>query len=434
MGPGTHRRDEPGRPNTEVYRERHHPGPTERDRGHPHPGGDLEDGWDPLKDFIKGALTQYKKVLGDIGTITPENAPEKLAVITEGVLGLAAGATTIDLILGATPTGEGFVSSNATRHLLSWLGVGAVLNAVAHDPVKISLLRPYQDSLEMTFRNRRPDDFALFQAYRTRELTPTKVEDLSKLDETLMDTIEKENDKIYFGEIAKWGYSEEFAGALSRSATITAPFGQLMALSRMGLLSKGLAIYSLWGAGYDRVVMRPLLEALMKANLAAAFEGFRSMIEPSYVEGFINEEDLRAYYDRINVPPEVQAWVFPRLQARRKKTLEAATRATQGKERDLTLTQVQQAYVEGLLERGAALNLVLDLGYSQEEATILMALADLRIKVPKPKALKRLTLTDYEKAYKNGLITKEVVLARMAGEYDPGDIALEGLLLDIGKA
>lgn len=335
------------------------------------------EGWDPVRDFITGCMSKWIEVTG--GTLTPEarEAIEGLSTITEGVLGIAAAATAIDLALGAIPTTtEGVVSSNATRQVLTWLGVGAVLSAVCHDPVKIGVLRPYQDKLEAAFRNRRPDDMALFQAYRTRELSPTKVEDLALLDDKMMDAIEVENQTIYDTEIAKWGYSEWFAKALSRSATYTLTFSQLVTLARAGIWDRGLAIYSLWGIGLDRVCMRAALDALERLFMQAQYEGFRSLIEPSFTQGFITEEDLKDYYDKCNIPEAVQVWVLPRLRAQREKTL--ASGGTVAK-------------------------------------------------------LKRLPLTDYEKAFKNNIRTKDEVLERITGEYDPRDIALESDLLDIGK-
>ena len=276
---------------------------------------------DPLGDFITGCMTKWIEITG--GSLNPDalEAIEGLSDITEGVLGIAAGATLVDLALGAIPTTtEGVVSSNATRQILTWLGVGAVVSAVAHDPVKIGVLRPYQDKLEAAFRNRRPDDMALFQAYRTRELSPTKVEDLSLLTDEVMDAIEAENDAIYNTEIAKWGYSEWFARALSRSATYTLTFSQLVTLARAGIWDRGLAIYSLWGIGLDRVCMRAALNALERLFMQAQYEGFRSLIEPSYTQGFITEEDIIDYYKKCNIPDAVQAWVLPRLRAQRAKT------------------------------------------------------------------------------------------------------------------
>lgn len=275
---------------------------------------------DPLRGWIEGALNAWVDSLGTLDGTTPETATATIARITEAAIGVTVAATLIDLALGMLPNGEGYVSSNATHHLLTALGVGAVFAAVAHDPVKIGVLRPYQDALEMRFRNRRPDDMALFQAYRTRELSPTKVEDLSKLDDIMMDAIETENDAIYSTEIAKWGYSEWFAKALSRSATYTLTFSQLVTLARAGIWDRGLAIYSLWGIGLDRVCMRAALDALERLFMQAQYEGFRSLIEPSYTQGFITEEDLTDYYRKCNIPEAVQAWVLPRLRAQRAKT------------------------------------------------------------------------------------------------------------------
>lgn len=389
---------------------------------------------DPVENFMNGALTNWLETIKKYESSDPAMAKENLVKLSADVMKIAAGSAAIDMIVGSAPNGLGEASSANTKQILAWLGVGAVVAAVAHDPVKIGLLRPYQDTLEQTFRNRRPDDFALFQAYKTRELSPVKVDDLAKLDDAEMDRIEADNQKVYDAEISKWGYSEWFANALSRSATATLNFSQLSALARQGLLTRGLAIYSLWGQGLDRTVMKPALDALMSQNRISNYEGFRAQIEPAYIEGIVSEADLVDYWNKINVPQDVQAAMLPRFRKKREAFTLKMTQGAPAKEKDLTVSQIQQAYQNGLIERAQAQNNIISVGYSLDEAKILLDLAEMRRKLPGATNLKKLTLTDYEKAFKNGLLTLEDVLDRMRGEYTPQDIELERGLLEIGKA
>lgn len=389
---------------------------------------------DLLTQFVEGALDTWLAQIKKYETTDPEQAKRNLAALTADVMKTAGATAAIDLTLGALPNGMGTASTGNTKQLLSWLGFGAVIAAVAHDPVKIGLLRPYQDSLEQFFRNRRPDDVALFQAYRTRELAPEKVEDLSKLSDEVMNRIEAKNDEIYDNEISKWGYSVDFARALSRSATRTLNFSQLVTLARAGIYDRGLAIYSLWGEGLDRVVMPAALTAIETLRDREMYAGFRSMIEPSYVDGLISEEDLRAYWTLSGVPEKVQSWVLPRLRSRRTKALSASTEGAVRKERDLTVSQLQLAYQDNLIDRAKAKASIISMGYDAGETDILLNIAELRRKTPSAEKRKRLPLGDYEKAYKNKLITLPAVLERMQNEYDPRDIELEKALLVIGKA
>lgn len=390
---------------------------------------------DPLQAWIAGLLVDWTASLGDIKALKPEDAPNKVAEITAKAIELVAAATALDLVAGSIVTTElGTVSTNATRRMLTWLGVGAVIAAVAHDPVKMGILRPYQDNLEMMFRNRRPDSRDLFQAYRTRELSPIKVEDLDLLTDAEMTRIERDNQENYDREIGYWGYSEWFSTALSRSATITPRYADLARIARTGRLSRGLAIYSLWGAGYDRVVMPEMLASLDDANEISNYEGFRSMVEPSFVSGDIEESDLVEYWDRIRVPKEVQAWVLPRLRKSRIKALAAAQKTATVNQRELTTSQIQSAYVNGLINGDLARTMLADLDYPDAQREILMRLADLQKKTPGVVKLQRLPLTDYEKAYKNGLRKLADVLDRMKDTYDPRDIQLEAELLEAGKA
>src|SRR3989304_887698 len=388
----------------------------------------------PLRPVITGFLRDWKETVAKYDLDDPTKADEKLAGLAADVLAMSAAAGVAELALGAFPNDMGTVASMKVSQAMGWLGVGAVVTAVAHDPVKIGLLRPYQDSLEAHFRNRRPDDFALFQAYKTRELSPSKptLEELNN--DTKIDQIEKENDEFYNREIAKWGYSEWFAGALSRSSTIPLNFSQLSALARHGMLTRGLAAYSLWGQGLDRTVFKPALDALMKQNEIASYEGFRSLVEPSYVEGDIPEADLQAYWDRIAVPKDVQAWVLPRLKKKREAYLLKQKTGAPAKERDLTVSQIQQAYQNQLLDRAKAQNMILTMAYSLDEAKILLDLAELRRKLPSAQTLKRMSLSDYEKAHKNGFLNLTDVLDLMKGEYTQADIDIEKKLLEIGKA
>ncbi len=389
---------------------------------------------DLLTQFVSGALDTWLAKVKSYETKDPEQAKANLSALTADVMKTMGATAAIDLTLGALPNGMGTASTGNTKQLLSWLGFGAVLAAVAHDPVKIGMLRPYQDSLEQFFRNRRPNDVALFQAYRTRELAPEKVEDLSKLDDAVMNRIEAKNDEIYDAEISKWGYSVDFARALSRSATRTLNFSQLVTLARAGIYDRGLAIYSLWGEGLDRVVMPAALTAIETMRDREMYAGFRSMIEPSYVDGLISEEDLRAYWTLSGVPEKVQAWVLPRLRSRRTKALSASTEGAVRKEKDLTVSQLQTAYQDNLIDRAKAKAAIISMGYDAGETDILLNIAELRRKTPSAEKRKRLPLGDYEKAYKNKLITMPAVLARMEGEYDARDIELEKQLLIIGKA
>jgi hypothetical protein len=390
---------------------------------------------DALEKLMDSSLTSWLALIKSYETTDPEKAKANLTKLSSDVMKLAAASAVVDVGLGMIPTlNAGAASSANTKQILSWLGVGAVVAAVAHDPVKIGLLRPYQDSLEQTFRNRRPDSGDLFLAYQQRSLSATKIEDVEKITDVLMTQIEGENEKFYDTEISKWGYSEYFSNALKDASTKTLSFGNLMALAKQGRLNRGMAIYSLWGYGLDRRLMKIALEALDQANETANYEGFRAQIEPAYIEGAIDENSLRDYWRKLHIPQDVQDLMMPRFRKKREVYMFKTASSAQLKERDLTVSQLTAAYTAGLADRTKTQNDILALGYDLAETKILLDLADARKKLPGAAQLKRLPLTDYEKAHKNGLITQADVLDRMKGEYAPGDIDLERKLLEIGKA
>jgi hypothetical protein len=392
-------------------------------------------GLDPLEMLLTSSLKKWLELIKKYETKDPEQAKANLVKLSADVMELTAASAAIDMGLSLIPTtSAGPASAANTKQVLSWLGVGAVVAAVAHDPVKIGLLRPYQDSLEQTFRNRRPGDADLFTAYQQRSLSSTKIEDVNAISDVVMKQIETENDAYYDSEISKWGYSEYFSNALKDAATKTLSFGNLMALAKQGRLNRGMAIFSLWGYGLDRRLMKIALEALDQANETANYEGFRAQIEPAYIEGAIDEASLLDYWKKLHIPQDVQFLMIPRFRKKREAYLLKQTTTAPAKERDLTVSQIQQGYQNQLMDRAHSQNAMLTLGYSMDEVKILLDLAEMRRKLPSAQTLKRLPLTDYEKANKNGLINQEAVLDRMRGEYTPQDIELERQLLQIGKA
>lgn len=389
---------------------------------------------DPVKELMSKALDEWLEVIKKYDAADPAKARDNLVHISADVMKISAGVAVSEVALSKLPWLDGEVIAGMSRRTLSWLGFGAVLNAVAHDPVKIGILRPYQDTLEQTFRNRRPDSGDLFLAFQQRSLSSTKIEDVEKITDAQMNQIEAENEKFYDTEISKWGYSEIFSNALKDASTKTLSFGNLMALAKQGRLNRGMAIYSLWGSGLDRRLMKVALDSLEQANRIANYEGFRAQIEPAYIEGSVSEADLVDYWTKINVPGDVQSVMLPRFRKKREAyTLKMSTGAAP-KERDLTVSQIQTAYQNNLIDRAHAQNAIITVGYSLDETKILLDLAEMRRKLPGALKLKRLTLTDYEKAYKNSLIELDEVLNRMRGEYTPEDIELERALLEIGKA
>lgn len=324
---------------------------------------------DPIKQLIQGMLHDWVERVQKYDMSNPAKAEENLAALSAEVLEISAGAFVVELGLGAIPfTQEGPVSSARISQLMAWLGFGATINAIAHDPVKIGILRPYQDSLEATFRNRRPEERWLTQAFSRRIITKD----------------------AYDNDIAKWGYSQAFADVMAQTSYRAISFFNLKTIASEGALSADLAKQGLENSGYPPFMIQPLLDALMKINQKAID----------------------------------------------KAAADAAKGTAPAKERDLTVSQIQQAYVDGLIKRADAQNMMRELKppYSADEVELLLKLADVRIKTPRVVKLKRLPLTDYEKAHKAKLISEEDVLARMRGEYTEADIELEKTLLKVGKA
>ncbi len=389
---------------------------------------------DPLQAIIHAMLDEWQKETAKSLLEDPAKAGETLSKLSARIIEVSGSALAIEMAAGALPNTEGTVASLKVRQLMGWLGFGAVISAVAHDPVKIGLLRPYQDALEAKFRNKRPDHVEVLKAYQQRSLSPTRIDDVNTIDDALMDRVEQENSVALDAEMAKHGYSQGFIEIMKDAETKALTFSNLAQLARMGHYSRPLATFSLWGYGLDRRLMKAALDTLDRMNVSSQYEGFRAMIEPSYVDGSIEESDLIWYWDQIRVPKDIQDKVLPRMRKAREKALAKAAKDVVGKEKDLTVSQLTTAYVDGLVSREKAKDDIIRLGYDATETEILLKIADTRRKTPSAAKLKRLPLSDYEKAWKANIISADAVIARMEGEYDPRDIALERQLMKGGKA
>ncbi len=376
---------------------------------------------DPLEKFIGGALDSWISAIRGLEGTKPEEAEAKLALMSSKVVEIFAASTAIDIGLGLLPNGAGEASSRNTKELLKWLGFGAVIAAIAHDPVKIGLLRPWQDNLEATFRNRRPDWRDMLKAYQQRSLSPTQITDISQITDEVMNNIETENSSKLDEYGATWGYQQSWINIMKDAETRALTFGNLASMARIGVYDRQLAIFSLWTYGLDRRLMLAGLDAIEKTRDVGLWKGFRSMVEPGYVQGLIDAEDLKTYWTRILVPEEVQAWTLERLTKARNKYLAKEQVQLQGKQRDLTKADWTTAYKDGIITLDEYRVKLTALGYDASEIDIYVKLADLK-KVGAPAAAtKQLSLSEYELAHRNGLLTTDQVIARVQSEYSAAD-------------
>jgi hypothetical protein len=386
---------------------------------------------DPLAVFIEGALTNWIKYVETLGPTTPEESKQKLSEISAKVMEVFGASAAIDIGLGMLPNGAGEASTGNSKELLKWLGFGAVIAAIAHDPVKIGVLRPYQDNLEATFRNRRPEYVGILNAYRQRSLSTTVVTDTSLITDDLMDTIETENNANMDFYGAQWGYPQKWITIEKDAATKAMTFGNLMAMARLGYYDRGMSIFSLWTYGIDRRLMKSALQSIETARDVGMWKGFRSMVEPSYVQGLIEESDLTEYWTKILVPPDVQSWAILRLRNSRAKYAAKELKLENAASKDLTKADWTKAYQDDIISLDEYKTKLTALGYDAAEVDVLVKLADLKKVGPTSTACKHLPLSDYELAHRNGILTLDQVLQRMQGEYCQADIDLEKQLLEI---
>ncbi len=384
---------------------------------------------DPLAVFLEGALDKWIAAVGSLENMGPDQAKTKLAEISAKVIEIFGASAALDVGAGTLTFGAGEASAINTKELLKWLGFGAILAAVAHDPVKIGLLRPYQDSLEATFRNRRPDYQGILNAYKQRSLSTIPITDIDQISDEVMDKVEVDNNKNMDEYGAMWGYPDKWITIEKDAATRALTFGNLTSMARMGHYNRQLAIFSRWTYGLDRRLMYQSLDALETMRDVGLWKGFRSMVEPSYVQGLIDADDLKEYWTRILVPTPVQEWALLRLTKSRERYATKELKLEGVKQRDLTRADFQKAYVEGIIDLPTFESKLHSLGYDDDEVVVIVKLTEASKKGPTSTKCKRLSLSDYELAHKNGILTTDQVIDRLQGEYCDADIEIERQLL-----
>lgn len=408
---------------------------------------------DPFTEIIAGWIDVVKDITSRYKLDDPENAFENATKMAKEILALNTIIQAIEFSLGALPNDMGTVAATKVRSMWTWLGFGAIINAVAHDPVKIGVLRPWMRTIEATYRNRSLDQRDAMEAYIQRSLSESRVVDdpsipeggelrdvdgkqvrfydLAKITDADMDAIEVENDAMLDLTMAQYGTTPWGVSVMQDYATRSLSFGNLSQLARMGHHQKDIALFSLWGYGLDRRLMKRALEALETIQTVSLWKGFRSMVEPGYVQGLIDADDMKEYWTHILVPEKVQEWAMVRLTKSREKYLAKEQRQQDALTKDLTKADWTTAFVLGNIDESAYKTKLSSLGYDDAEVQVLVANAKSRIKNDTVKDCKKLPLSDYELAHRNGLLTIDQVLDRMKGEYCQTDIDLESQLLQI---
>jgi hypothetical protein len=407
----------------------------------------------PVDAMLTFALDKWIAHVGEYKLTKPEDAKQRLVDEMKFMIGLVAQMHAAQKLLSKVPWANSPALDETIKKSMTWLGFGAVLNAIAHDPVKIGMLRPWMQNLEATFRNRSLDQVSAIEAYIQRSLSESRVVDdpnipvggemrdvdgkqvrfydLAKMRDEDMDAIEVENDAMLDLTMAKYGTTPWGVSVIQDYATKSLSFGNLSQLARMGHHQRDIALFSLWGYGLDRRLMKRSLDALETIQNVSLWKGFRSMVEPGYVQGLIDADDMKEYWTHILVPQQVQDWAMVRLTKQREKFAAKEEKQQAALNKDLTQASYLKAYKMELISGPELKTKLKDMGYDDNEASLLVAIADKEKQPGTATACKKLPLSDYELAHRNNLLTIDQVLARMNGEYCQADIDLEGQLLQI---
>lgn len=179
------------------------------------------------------------------------------------------------------------------------------------------------------------------------------------------------------------------------SASIVSPEWGAMASRLLGSLQWS------YGLGWlSWVGMSPILNHIVAEPADIALQATfpsknltKSEIEKAFREGIFDEAKLKAELRALGYTDEAITTIIALIH-----------NAKTEKERDLTKADILRAYREGVMNRDQALEELDKLGYSQEEAEILLKLADMSKTAEKKVKKKDLTASQILQAYRYGVI------------------------------
>lgn len=128
----------------------------------------------------------------------------------------------------------------------------------------------------------------------------------------------------------------------------------------------------------------------------------RSDVERLFKQNKISEDTARMLLREIGYAPEDI-----------EKIMTLAKEAKVEKDRDLSKSDITNAYIKGVINRTDALMMLRRLGYSSEEANIILELADERKDIGKSTRTRDLTYSQILNAYKYRVITREEAFKRL---------------------
>ena len=180
--------------------------------------------------------------------------------------------------------------------------------------------------------------------------------------------------------------------------------------------------------GYTDEAITTIISIINKEKVEKERDLSKSDILRAYRDGIITDADAIMYLNRLGYSTE-EAQILLQLY---KPSREAEKR---GRTRDLTTSQILQAYRYGVIpDRAAAKRMLIQIGYSEEEAELLLKIEDTKKQIQKHERGRDLSKTDILRALKYRLISPEEakkMLVEIGYDEDEADILIANAIMEV---
>lgn len=297
---------------------------------------------------------------------------------------------------------------------LSWIGTGEVLGRLVQKPLskRLNLILRDRDLSRDIYEKMfafGSIDFNRFKQAMAEE--GWKDEDIEKYKIALYSELDADRVKelVRLGQISiseykkrlmDIGIREEVANKLVKLVFKLPTLSEIRKALKNGLISEADAIDLLLLHGYSIEHARLLLSDVKAEKIEEQRDLTKSDILKAFEYGIINEVKAREFLKDLGYDnDEIDILISTTKKRIALKNID--------KGRDLAKSDILNAYIKDVLTATEAKDLLRKIGYDENEANILLRIAESRKKI-EPKERKRdLARSDIVKAYKTNIITKE---------------------------
>ncbi|KYK27423.1 hypothetical protein AYK26_06990 [Euryarchaeota archaeon SM23-78] len=367
-----------------------------------------------FENIIKPPFQAWFDIVNVPSSFTPDAAFQMSKTFIPAAIGVTATIQGVDTVLQALPLGfdtSGFGMFG--EKVFSRLGLSAATAATFQSPVRVGLFRNLDYYYNEKFRSQKLKEAQAYDGVRYREfltesewaafegnidlpkpieeMTPEEIASWAATASQAVDAVESTNTGRFMDAMRWLGYRDDDMLLQDRASKHAPNLTMLRQMAMRGFFDAKFMARACFKGGFDNWAIKPTLNFLAYMAQEGVWVGYREAAQMAFRKGLIDEAELRTILKRIHVPSML---VEPIIVTQKAMMIHS--------ERELTMTQIINAYLKGVYTRNECLIELKNLGYTEELAEILI-----KSKEATSQPLSRLpTLAQFSRAFREGIISE----------------------------